>query len=116
MYWYAPCCLAHLLFADYFCDMSTISLDLKPSRSPQVLQQNLDGQLVLVHTAQAKILVINPVGALVWAQLDGNTSLSEIAEKIATDFSQPLSEVQTQILTFISEINNYSLIKYPSTL
>lgn len=76
---------------------SALTLDSVPLRVPGVLEEELDGELVLWHDGAMHRL--DPVGAVVWRSLDGRGSLTEVAGELASAFGASRSDVEEQVLT-----------------
>ncbi len=59
-----------------------VTLDSVLHQAPHVVSRMIDGEAVLVHPGQAKIRVLNSVGARIWEPVDGQHSLRDIAQVI----------------------------------
>lgn len=69
-----------------------------------VVSRLVDGEAVLVHPQQAKIRVLNAVGARVWELVDGRRSLGDISQVIVAEFDIELSRAQSDVLAFCADL------------
>lgn len=59
----------------------------KPMKAPHVLDELLaDGSMVLYHTAQRRMMTLNPTAALIWECCDGEHGVAEIAAEVRALF------------------------------
>ena len=77
-----------------------MTLDSVVHRTPLVVSRMIDGEAVLVHPGQAKIRVLNSVGARIWELADGQHTLSDIAQVIAGEYDVDAPRAQADVLTF----------------
>ena len=71
---------------------------------PVVVSRLVDGEAVLVHPQQAKIRVLNAVGARVWELMDGRRSLGDISQVIVAEFDIELPRAQSDVLAFCADL------------
>jgi hypothetical protein len=69
-----------------------------------VVSRVIDGEAVLVHPGQARIRVLNAVGARIWELIDGQQTLGEIAQEISAEFEVDLSRAQMDVLVFCADL------------
>ena len=69
-----------------------------------VVSRLVDGEAVLVHPQQAKIRVLNAVGARVWELVDGRRSLGDISQVIVAEFDIELPRAQSDVLAFCADL------------
>ncbi|MDO8392259.1 MAG: PqqD family protein [Actinomycetota bacterium] len=64
--------------------------DLVPQPAPFVRTAFLDDEAVLYLVHETRAVLLNPTAAVVWAAIDGETSVAEIAALLAETFhAQP---------------------------
>jgi hypothetical protein len=68
--------------------------DFVPVRQESVHTVELDGEAVLLDEAAQRLHLLNATGTLVWACLDGESTVGEIV----TDLSDGLGETRTIVL------------------
>lgn len=75
-----------------------------PARVPEVVSRLIDGEAVLVHPRQGKIRVLNPVGARLWEQVDGRSTVETLARSLATEYVVDLAQAQEDTLAFFGDL------------
>ena len=88
------------------------SPDSIPQRCPTVVSRLLDGEAVLVHPVQGKVRVLNPVGARVWELADGQRTLGDIVEAIATEFQVDVARVETEVPVFCEDLAQRGVLSF----
>jgi hypothetical protein len=83
-------------------------------RHPDVAWQRVQGEVVLLHCRQHRLLGLNPTAARTWDLLDGHRTLDEIATTIAHEFSAPPTAVATDVLTFAGTLADRELCRVVS--
>lgn len=81
-----------------------VQLSDVPVRVPDVVSRLVDGEAVLVHPRQGKIRVLNPVGARLWALIDGRTTVQALARVLVAEYDVDLARAQGDALTFLGEL------------
>ncbi len=81
------------------------------SRS-DVIFRPLDDSWVLFDSSSEQLHVLNLSAALVWAHLDGKTSLDGIAEAVGSAFNPPLtsSHVKTDVQAVLTRFRDAGLL------
>lgn len=88
------------------------SPDSIPQRSPMVVSRFLDGEAVLVHPVQGNVRVLNVVGARVWELADGQRTLGDIVEAIATEFQVDVARVETEVPVFCEDLAQRGVLSF----
>ena len=81
-----------------------VTLDSVPQHVPMVVSRVIDGEAVLVHPGQARIRVLNAVGARIWELVDGQRTLGDIAQAIRAEYKVDLSRAQADVLAFCADL------------
>lgn len=87
-----------------------ISLDVIPSVSPTVVGRALDGEAVLVDTAQAQVKVVNEVGAYIWSLVDGSHTVRDIARHVSLEYEIDEGQSEKDTREFISHLAQRGLV------
>jgi hypothetical protein len=66
------------------------------------------GRLVIASPTVS--LELNEIGTLIFAQVDGRTSVGEIARLIADEYEVPVSEVTADVLELVDDLLDRQLI------
>ena len=81
-----------------------VTLDSVPQHVPMVVSRVIDGEAVLVHPGQAKIRVLNAIGARIWELVDGQQTLGDIAQAITAEYEVDLPRAQTDVVAFCADL------------
>ena len=87
-------------------------LDSVPQRSPTVVSRLLDQEMVLVHPLQGKVRVLNSVGARVWELADGQHTLNDIIQTIATEYQVDTARVEVEVPAFCEELAQRGVMSF----
>jgi len=87
-------------------------LDSIPQRSPIVVSRLLDQEMVLVHPVQGKVRVLNSVGARVWELADGQHTLNDIIQTIATEYQVDTARVEVEVPAFCEELAQRGVMSF----
>ena len=70
---------------------------------PEVVCELVEGEAVLIVPERAQTFVLNAVGAQVWQLLDGERSLSLIADDLCAAFDVSRSQASSDLLELIEQ-------------
>jgi hypothetical protein len=81
-------------------------------RSPDVVYEVVDGKAVLVDPDGVELITLNPVGTLVWEQLDGHRDAATLAADLIGRFDGvTLAQLETDVAAFLAEIDAAGLVR-----
>jgi hypothetical protein len=81
-------------------------------RSSRVVYEVVDGQAVLVDANGAELITLNPVGTLVWQELDGRRDAARLAADLVDRFEGvTVDELQRDVAAFLSELEADALVR-----
>ncbi|MGE5602117.1 MAG: PqqD family protein [Nitrososphaerales archaeon] len=89
-------------------------LEVIPRRKSSVASRALDGEAVLVHAEQKKVLVLNGVGARLWDLADGQHTLADMARVIAGEYEVSLVKAESDALAFCRDLEGRGLLTLDS--
>lgn len=81
-----------------------------PLLSPQLIWRELDDGTVVVTPEEGKVRVLNRTGTRIWLQIDGQHSLSEIADHLVEDFEVSQDQAITDVTAFLTDLSQKGLI------
>ncbi len=92
-----------------------MSLSRVYSRRPEMVVREIAGEVLLVPVrgklAQLqRIFVLNPVGAYIWQQLDGERDLEAIRQGIVESFEVASTDAETDLLEYLGELEEAGLV------
>jgi hypothetical protein len=83
-------------------------------RSPDVVYEVVDGKAVLVDPEGVELITLNPVGTLVWEELDGERDAAGLAASLIGRFEGvTLAQLEADVAAFLSEIRGAGLVREP---
>lgn len=88
----------------------SVTLNAKITRHPQVVEQLLPGEAVLLVPARGEVKVLNEVGARIWMLLDGTRTVGEIVSIICSEYAVDLTHAEHDTLVFIHNLLRRDLL------
>ena len=79
--------------------------------APRVVHQIIDNEAVIIDFESGVYYSIDQAGAQVWALLNQNLSLSEMAASIERQYHRPTDEINGAITQFITQLLDEGLIR-----
>jgi Coenzyme PQQ synthesis protein D (PqqD) len=81
-------------------------------RSPDVVYEVVDGKAVLVDPDGVELITLNPVGTVVWEELDGRRDAVELAADLIGRFDGvTLAQLEADVAAFLAEISAAGLVR-----
>jgi hypothetical protein len=80
--------------------LSVDSIDRVYLPNPRIAYRKINGDMVIVHTLENKLVRLNPTATVVWENLDGRT-IREIAREVCAQFKVDEEEALKDIVDFI---------------
>ncbi len=75
--------------------------DVYRVNSPQVIYENIDGELILVHMERGTYYTTDDVGAVLWGLIESRSTVSEMHEALRAQFEASPEEIEAAIASFI---------------
>ncbi len=75
-----------------------------PRRSPEVLEEEFDGELVLCEPVREQVVLLNETGAAVWELCDGSLSVAEIVALLADQTGAERETVAADVAAFVEDL------------
>ncbi len=93
-------------------------LDLNSICMPSqgVVAREIEGEIVIVPVtagigeAEDELYTLNETGQAIWQKLDGLRTLKDVVASLASEFTSPLSELETDVLGFASELTQRGIL------
>ena len=76
------------------------SIDRVYLPNPRIAYRKINGDMVIVHTLENKLVRLNPTATVVWENLDGKT-VAEIAREVCAQFEIDEEEALKDVVEFI---------------
>ena len=75
-----------------------------PIPHPDLISRSVDDELVIVRPADGQIRVLNSVGALVWRLMDGQQTVSDLANLVCAEYQVSFLDAKNDIRTFLDPL------------
>jgi Coenzyme PQQ synthesis protein D (PqqD) len=86
-------------------------LEMYPYPAGGVVGSRVASEAVIVLPDQAKVKVLNEVGARIWELADGSRSVAEIVAQITSEYQVEASEAQDDTLAFIDDLVERDMLR-----
>lgn len=86
-------------------------MDNRPRRHPESAFRSIGeegGLVVLPRVSEVKVL--NPVGSLVFAMLDGQHTVDEIVAAVLAEFDTSEEEARRDVTAFIAQLDKHGML------
>lgn len=77
-----------------------------------VLREEFDDWAILFDPETGNTFGLNPIGVLIWKQLDGHHSLDDIVTTIRGSATEVPSDVIMHVKTFVKSAVEFGLVQY----
>lgn len=78
--------------------------------SVDVVSREIEGDVIIVPLAAGigetddELFTLNETGKAIWQKLDGQRTLSQVAEELGQDFAAAVDELEADVLGFATEL------------
>ncbi|MFA6449191.1 MAG: PqqD family protein [bacterium] len=83
----------------------------KFKRAPDCAFREIEGEAFIVSSKTAGVHLLNSVGTFIWNLLDGERTLSEIADALTEEFEVDAATAKSDTFEFIEEILKTEIIE-----
>jgi len=87
-----------------------MSLEVVLRRNPDAAYRVYDGQATIVLPSRTAVHVLNPIGSLVWEQLDGRTSLAQILDRVLEEYDVSRESAAADMMQFIGDLRDHGMV------
>ena len=81
---------------------------LRPN--PDVVTQEIEGEIVLVHLLTNRIYALNETGARLWAMLDAGYDPARIQHELLREFDVDPTELEREVAALVDELAREGLL------
>ncbi len=81
-----------------------ISLDQVVRKDNKTASRILAGEAIVLTPMNSKIYNLNETGSRIWAWLDDNPSVGELAVRMQSEFKVDKEQAQVDIIAFLEEL------------
>ena len=86
------------------------SHDVYRVNNPQVIFENIDGELILVHMEKGAYYTTDEVGALLWFMVESRCSVAEMVESLRFQFDAGAGTIESAVAAFLDRRLGENLI------
>jgi len=87
-----------------------IELGKRPLHGESVIAQTAQEALVIFHLESGEYYSLDPVGSRIWELCDGGNTVSQIVDRICTEYDSPRHDVQVDVLELLDALEKEGLI------
>lgn len=87
-----------------------MQLSDRPRHSPQATHQGVGEEAIVINLHTGSYYSLNDTGTLFWELLDGQRTIADCAQQIATEYDAEVSEVEADLLELAAEFKAEGLI------
>lgn len=85
-------------------------LDYCPMRGRKVVTQSGAGRVLLFQSESATFFRLDEIGSLVWSLCDGSHSVSEIVNRLCSQYDASMETIQGDMMELLSEMAAQKLL------
>ena len=83
-----------------------------PEKTPDLIWRSLDDGTVIINPEQGDVKVLNDVGARVWELVDGERSVSQIAQEITLDYEVSFEDANKDLQNYLNVMIDQGLLQW----
>lgn len=83
-------------------------------RKPEILYNQVDGEVVMLHFDRGEYYGFNEVASYIWQNIGEPTGVSRLIELLMTEFEVDRATCERQTIDFIQALAEKELITFPS--
>ena len=84
----------------------------KPRRKPDYRLEMIDGELLLFHPGETKIMYCNQSASLIWRLCDGQHTVEEIASLLSQAFPEAADTIPAEVEATLRQFHEHGAIEY----
>lgn len=89
-------------------------LDLHPRHVDHCAWQTLEGEVLVIHLLNRRVLGLNASGSLLWTHVDGKRTVSDLAQLLVEKYALTLDAAQRDCVAFIELMARRGLVDLES--
>jgi Coenzyme PQQ synthesis protein D (PqqD) len=88
-----------------------MELESKPRRKTDYRLEVLDGEMVLYHPSETKILYFNQAASLIWLLCDGERTVAEVISLLSDSYPESAGEIAMDVQTTLQQFEEQGCIE-----
>lgn len=86
--------------------------ELRPQRNPEFSLEMLDGEMLLLHPVQGRVLHCNRTATLIWQLCDGQRTVGEIAALLKEAFPESAEQIMDDVSAALERFCNADALTF----
>lgn len=83
-------------------------------RKPEILYNQVDGEVVMLHFDRGEYYGFNPVASFIWENIGEPTMVSQLIVKLLAEFEVDQITCERQTIEFLQALAEKELIMFPA--
>ena len=85
---------------------------IKPRRKPDYRLEMIDGEMLLFHPGETKIMYCNQSASLIWRLCDGQRTLEDITSLLSQAFPEAADTIPAEVEATLRQFHGHGAIEY----
>lgn len=81
-----------------------ITLQTIPKRDGSYCERELGDETIFLSPLGDQIHALDQIGTFIWKQLDGETTLGEVIDRLCNEYDVPREQAEKDLLVFIGDL------------
>jgi hypothetical protein len=78
--------------------------------SPQIIQETIDGEVVIVNMDNGNYYSLDNVGAAIWSLIESGAAVSEVVDRMTQRYEGNHVDIENAVNQFVAELQQQALI------
>ena len=87
-----------------------IDLQTIPKRDGSYCERELGNETIFLSPKGDQIHALDEIGSFIWKQLDGETTLSEVIDRLCDEYEVSRDQAEKDLMVFIAELTGNKLL------
>lgn len=74
------------------------------AHAPGIVSRQIDGEVLLVNLQRGTLQVLNEVGAWLWEHMDGQRTVTDLAQALSAEYDVGLEQACTDVRIFCEDL------------
>lgn len=90
--------------------LNSLSLDSIVAAKETAISTDLDGEIIILNTAQGVYFGLDAVGALIWSRIQKPTLLREVRDAVLNEYEVDAAVCEADLLKLVHELDAAALV------
>jgi hypothetical protein len=88
-----------------------MNLESKPQRKTDYRLEQLDGEMILYHPSETKILYFNQTASLIWQLCDGERTPAEMIRLLSESYPESAGEIADDVQSTLQQFEEQGCVE-----